>query len=74
MAEKVNLLRRFSLSGEHWCPKEVGELNGQEVKIVKLLGPFTWHHHENADELFLVVKGVFGWSFGTATSGWKRVI
>ena len=63
MLGKVNLGEKFSLFGEHWRPKVVGELNGQEVKIVKLLGPFTWHHHENADELFLVVKGRFRMGF-----------
>lgn len=63
MAEKVNLEEKFSLFGEHWRPKVVGELNGQEVKLVKLLGLFTWHHHEDADELFLVVKGRFRMEF-----------
>ena len=57
--EKVNLEEKFSLFAEHWRPKVVGELNGQEIKLVKLLGPFTWHHHEDVDELFLVVKGRF---------------
>jgi mannose-6-phosphate isomerase-like protein (cupin superfamily) len=55
--EKVNLARKFSLFSEHWQPKVVGELNGQQVKLAKLLGPFEWHHHEAEDELFLVVKG-----------------
>lgn len=59
MIEKVNLEEKFSLFAEHWRPKVVGELNGQEVKLVKLLGSFAWHHHEDADELFLVVKGRF---------------
>jgi len=35
----------------------VGELNGQEVKLVKFRGVFVWHHHDREDELFLVVKG-----------------
>ena len=26
-------------------------------KLVKLQGEFMWHHHDNEDELFLVVKG-----------------
>jgi len=42
---------------EHWRPKVVAELNGQEVKLVKLLGVFPWHHHEQADEMFLVWRG-----------------
>ncbi|HUU86026.1 MAG TPA: cupin domain-containing protein [Phycisphaerae bacterium] len=55
--DKVNLAEKFGLFEEHWRPKIVGELNGQQVKLVKVLGAFDWHHHENEDELFLVVKG-----------------
>lgn len=57
--EKVNLAEKLSLFDEHWSPKIVGELNGQHVKLVKLLGEFVWHHHEVEDELFLVVRGRF---------------
>lgn len=57
--EKVNLSEKLALFPEHWSPRIVGELNGQQVKLVKFQGPFTWHHHENEDELFLVVKGRF---------------
>jgi len=55
--QKVNLAEKLALFSAHFEPKVVGELNGQEVKLVKVLGPFVWHHHENEDELFLVVKG-----------------
>lgn len=55
--DKVNLHQKFSLFNEHWSPKIVGELNGQQVKIAKVEGEFVWHQHENEDELFLVVKG-----------------
>lgn len=57
--QKVNLAEKFSLFADHWSPKVAGELNGQQVKLVKFKGPFTWHHHDNEDELFLVVKGKF---------------
>jgi len=57
--EKINLAEKFDLFTEHWAPKIAGELNGQHVKLVKFKGPFTWHHHDNEDELFLVVKGSF---------------
>lgn len=56
---KVNLLEKFSHFTDYWSPKIVGELNGQQVKLVKFKGPFTWHHHEHEDELFYVVKGRF---------------
>jgi mannose-6-phosphate isomerase-like protein (cupin superfamily) len=60
---KVNLAEKFSLFSDHWSPKIVGELNGQMIKLVKFKGPFTWHHHENEDELFLVIKGSFVMEF-----------
>jgi mannose-6-phosphate isomerase-like protein (cupin superfamily) len=55
--DKVNLKQKFKLFDEHWSPKLVGELNGQQVKIAKLKGEFIWHHHEAEDEMFLVVNG-----------------
>ncbi len=54
---KVNLLEKFSLFDSYWDPKIVGELNNQYIKLAKLKGEFLWHHHENEDELFMVVKG-----------------
>ncbi len=55
--EKINLAHKFSLFQEYWSPKIVGELNDSHVKLAKLKGEFVWHHHEEEDELFLVVKG-----------------
>ena len=57
MTKKVNLLQKFGLFDERFHPKIVGDLNDHQVKLVKVLGDFVWHHHENEDELFLVVKG-----------------
>jgi mannose-6-phosphate isomerase-like protein (cupin superfamily) len=61
--EKVNLRDKLDLFKEHWSPKIVGELNDQQVKLVKFRGPFVWHHHDHEDELFLVVKGRFRMEF-----------
>jgi mannose-6-phosphate isomerase-like protein (cupin superfamily) len=55
--DKVNLAEKLSRFTDHWSPRVVGELNGQQVKLAKLKGDFLWHHHANADELFLVLKG-----------------
>ncbi len=55
--DKVNLADKFSRFDDYWSPKIVGALNDAYVKVVKLKGEFVWHHHENEDELFLVVKG-----------------
>ncbi|MBI5472726.1 MAG: cupin domain-containing protein [Ignavibacteriae bacterium] len=55
--EKMNLLEKFSRFSEHWLPKIIAQLNGQAVKLVKVKGEFVWHHHDEEDELFYVVKG-----------------
>lgn len=57
--EKINLSEKLASINEHWKPHIVGDLNHQQVKLVKFQGPFTWHHHDHEDELFLVVKGRF---------------
>ncbi|HTK55229.1 MAG TPA: cupin domain-containing protein [Gemmatimonadales bacterium] len=55
--DKVSLNAAFARISEHWRPKVIAELNGQEVKAVKVKGEFVWHHHDVEDELFLVHKG-----------------
>src|SRR5580658_7897462 len=57
--QKVNLADKLALFSEHWSPRIVGELNGQQVKLVKFQGEFVWHHHDAEDELFMVVRGRF---------------
>jgi mannose-6-phosphate isomerase-like protein (cupin superfamily) len=54
---KVNLIEKLRLFQDHWNPRIVGELNGQQVKLVKLQGEFIWHSHEQEDELFYVISG-----------------
>lgn len=53
----VNLAQKLATFDDCWNPRVVGELNGQQVKLVKLEGEFVWHHHDDEDELFLVVEG-----------------
>jgi mannose-6-phosphate isomerase-like protein (cupin superfamily) len=55
--KKVNIVEKMNAFSDHWNPRIIGELNGQHVKAVKLKGEFVWHHHDNEDELFLVIKG-----------------
>ncbi|MFL5734236.1 MAG: cupin domain-containing protein [Chloroflexia bacterium] len=55
--DKVNLAEKFVLFSDYWSPKIAGELNDSYIKLVKVKGEFDWHHHEQEDELFLVVKG-----------------
>ena len=54
---KASLQEKFALIREHWRPKVVAALNGQELKLVKIAGTFPWHRHDNEDELFLVWRG-----------------
>ena len=57
MLDKVDLQEKLSLFDEHWSPKIVAELNDAYVKVVKFQDEFVWHHHDDEDELFLVVSG-----------------
>jgi mannose-6-phosphate isomerase-like protein (cupin superfamily) len=57
--DKVNLTDKLALITDHWRPKVLGALNGQEVKLVKFQGEFVWHHHDAEDELFLGINGTF---------------
>ncbi len=57
--EKVNPEEKFLQFHEYWSPRIIGELNGQQVKLVKAKGAFDWHKHHDEDELFYVVKGTF---------------
>jgi mannose-6-phosphate isomerase-like protein (cupin superfamily) len=56
--KKVAIADKLDLFSDYWSPKVVGELNGQEVKLVKLKGEFVWHKHEEEDELFYVLSGI----------------
>ncbi len=55
--EKINLKEKFSLFSEQWTPKILAELNESYVKIAKIQGEFTWHKHDNEDEMFFLVEG-----------------
>lgn len=57
--EKVNIAEKLSAFSDYFNPRVAGELNGQQVKLVKFKGEFVWHHHDHEDELFYVVKGSF---------------
>lgn len=57
--EKINIAEKLSTFSDYFNPRVAGELNGQQVKLVKFKGEFVWHHHDHEDELFYVVKGSF---------------
>lgn len=68
----VNILDKFELFSENWTPKIIGELNGQQVKLAKLVNEFVWHSHENEDELFMVFKGTLIMEFRDRTETVKE--
>lgn len=59
MTQQGDISAKFSMFSEHWRPKVIAGLNGQEVKIVKVQGVFPWHSHDNCEEMFIVWKGRF---------------
>lgn len=54
---KKNVFETFDNLAETWSPEAVAQANGQLVKVAKLQGEFVWHHHEDEDEVFLILKG-----------------
>ena len=67
MSDRIALVEKFAGFSSHWTPKIVADLNGQQVKLVKILGEFDWHAHEHEDELFLVFRGAFDMQFRDRT-------
>ncbi len=59
----VNLAEKFASFSDHWNPRIVGRYNGNEIRIAKVEGEFTWHSHSETDELFLVISGDFAIEF-----------
>ncbi len=59
----VNLADKFATFSDHWNPRIIGRYNGNEVRIAKVSGEFTWHSHTDTDELFVVLSGDFAIEF-----------
>ena len=67
--EKINIAEKLSRFSDHWNPRIIGELNGQQVKAAKLKGEFFFHQHELEDEMFLIVKGTLKMEFRDLPGG-----
>ena len=65
--EKINLEEKFGKFSDHWNPRIIGELNGQQVKLARLKGEFIWHSHAYEDEMFFIVKGELSIEFRDKT-------
>jgi len=55
--KSVNLKQKLSLFNEHWKPKSIASFNGHDVMLVKALGEFNWHKHDDTDDFFLILSG-----------------
>lgn len=55
--EPVSLETKLALFSDHWQPRSIGKFNGHDLLVVKALGEFVWHKHDDTDDLFLVLKG-----------------
>ncbi len=53
----INFEDKLRLIQDHWQPRVLAELNDYQFKIVKILGDFVWHKHDDTDEAFIVLKG-----------------
>jgi mannose-6-phosphate isomerase-like protein (cupin superfamily) len=58
MNDKINLAEKLAAFSEYWSPRTVAQLNSSDVMVVKVLGEFVWHKHDDTDDFFLVLKGV----------------
>lgn len=65
--EPINIDEKLAQFDATWTPHIIAELNGQQVKLAKLEGEFTWHDHADEDELFLVLTGRLRMQMKTTT-------
>jgi len=55
--DRINLAEKLAGFSEHYAPRTVATYNGHDVMVAKLYGEFIWHHHDDTDDFFLVLKG-----------------
>ena len=67
MSQPVNFQSKLNLFSKHWSPKVIAEMNDYQFKLVKIQGEFTWHHHLDTDETFIVLEGSMGIEFKERT-------
>ena len=64
---KINLKEKLTLFSDHWSPKVIAEMNDYQFKLVKIQGDFVWHHHDDTDEVFIVIEGTMKIEFENET-------
>ena len=67
MNTPINFQSKFELFSDYWSPKVIAEMNDYQFKLVKIKGQFTWHEHNDTDEVFIVIEGSMGIEFKDRT-------
>jgi mannose-6-phosphate isomerase-like protein (cupin superfamily) len=57
MEAKINLAEKLETFSDYWSPRTIAQLNNSDVMVVKVMGEFVWHKHDETDDFFLVLKG-----------------
>ncbi len=53
----INFAEKLTHFSDCWTPRIIARLNDYDLKLVKTLGEFVWHLHEDTDEAFVVLAG-----------------
>lgn len=57
MSDTINLAAKLASFSDRWSPRTVTRFNDLDVMVVKVLGEFVWHKHDDTDDFFLVLRG-----------------
>jgi len=56
--EVIRLADKLAAFSDHWNPRIVGAYNGNELRVAKIKGAFSWHSHAATDEMFMPISGM----------------
>lgn len=54
---RIDLAAKLATFSEYWSPRTIARFNDLDVMVVKAMGEFVWHKHDDTDDFFLVLKG-----------------
>ncbi|WBX82168.1 cupin domain-containing protein [Virgibacillus salarius] len=55
--QPIKLKDELSKINDYWSPQVIGEMNDDQIELVKIDGDFIWHEHPDTDKLFIVLEG-----------------
>jgi len=55
--QAINLKEKLSKFNDYWSLRVIGEMNNNQFKLIKIVGEYVWHVHEEADKVFMVLEG-----------------